>query len=235
MNSPFIKQLRKGKVKKMGKKGAKDPFEREWESGIFKNPFEDKLWLTKTGLKGDEIADTKVHGGPEKALFAYPVKHYEYWQKELQLEINAGGFGENLVVEGTDEFTTCLGDTYRFGDAIIEVSQPRQPCWKPARRFQVIDFALRIQQTGKTGWYFRVLQEGYVEGGVSMELLERPYPEWTIEKCNEVMHKKKDDLELTASLLACEALAQNWQRTFRRRLRGIQSDIAKRVYGPNKD
>src|SRR5690625_6275562 len=68
MNSPFIKQLRKGKVKKMGKKGAKDPFEREWESGIFKNPFEDKLWLTKTGLKGDEIADTKVHGGPEKAL-----------------------------------------------------------------------------------------------------------------------------------------------------------------------
>src|SRR5690625_3104157 len=154
MNSPFIKQLRKGKVKKMGKEGAKDPFQREWESGIFKNPYEDKLWLTKTGLIGDEVADKKVHGGPEKALFAYPVKHYDYWQKELQLEIDAGGFGENLVVEGADEFTTCLGDTYQFGEAIIQVSQPRQPCWKPARRLQVVGFAPEFNTLEKRAGIF---------------------------------------------------------------------------------
>lgn len=234
MNAPFIKQLRKGKVKKIGVKDAKEPFEREWESAIFKQPTHHKLWLTETGLSGDEVADTKVHGGPEKALFAYPVKHYNYWQKDLQLGIGAGAFGENLVVEGADEFITCLGDTYRLGEAIIQVSQPRQPCWKPARRFQVMDFALRIQQTGKTGWYFRVLQEGHVESGITMELIDRPYPEWTIAECNVVMHEKKDDLQLTASLLACDALAKNWQRTFRRRLEGTESNIAKRIYGPNK-
>ncbi len=235
MTSPFVKQLRKGKVKKMGQKGAKAPMEREWESGIFKEPNNEKLWLTKTGLVGDEVADKRAHGGPEKALFAYPEKHYEFWRQELTLHIDAGGFGENLVLDETDEYSTCLGDIYQLGEAKIEVSQPRQPCWKPARRFQVMDFALRIQKSGKTGWYFRVLEEGYIEGGSAMNLLDRPYPQWTIAKCNEVMHEKKEDLELAKSLLACDALAENWQRTMKRRLRGIHSDIGKRVYGPNKE
>lgn len=235
MVAPYVKQLRKGKVKKMGQKGEKAPMKREWESGIFKKPNEGKLWLTETGLVGDEVADKRVHGGPEKALFAYPEKHYEYWRSELNINIEAGGFGENLVIENADEYSVCIGDIYQIGEAIVEVSQPRQPCWKPARRFQVMDFALRIQQSGKTGWYYRVKKEGYIGGEMEMSLLERPYPEWTIEKSNEVMHQKKDDLELAESFLKCEALAENWQRTLRRRLKGVHPDIAKRVYGPNKD
>ncbi len=233
MNSAFIKQLRTGKVKQMGIENAKNPLERPWESGIFKQERTGKVWLSKTGLTLDEVADTKVHGGPEKALFAYPVLHYSYWREDINIDIDAGAMGENLVIEGTDEFTTCIGDTYRFGDAIIQVSQPRQPCWKPARRFNILDFALRIQESGKTGWYYRVMEEGNVEAGVQLELLERPYSEWSIAACNEVMHVKKADLHLAYELASCPLLAENWQRRLQRRLRGQESSIKNRVYGPN--
>lgn len=236
MNIPFVEQLRTGKVKQLGDEQARDPMERKWETGMFKKERQGKVWLTKTGLKEDEVADTKVHGGPEKALFAYPVKHYEYWKDDLSIDnIGAGAMGENLVITGVDEFTTFIGDTYKFGDAIIQVSQPRQPCWKPARRFKVIDFALRIQNSGRTGWYYRVIEEGYVEAGVELELIERPYPQWSIAAANEVMHKKKDNLRLAYELKNCEYLASNWKRTLSRRLQGKESSIERRVYGENID
>jgi len=234
MNLPFIKQLRTGKVKRLGNDEAKDPMERRWETGMFKEERKGKVWLTKTGLAEDEIADTKVHGGPEKALFAYPLHHYDYWQEDLQIDgINAGAMGENLVMTDADEFTTYIGDTYKFGEAIIQVSQPRQPCWKPARRFKVLDFALRIQNSGRTGWYYRVLQEGDVEAGVHLELIDRPHPEWSLAACNEVMHVRKEDLAAAYELATCPLLAQNWKRTFEKRLRGQESSLEKRVFGKN--
>src|SRR5690625_6980786 len=234
MVKTFVKQLRKGKVKKLGQKGEKATMKREWESGIFKKPYEGKLWLTETGLVGDEVADKRAHGGPEKALFAYPEKHYEYWRSELNINIEAGGFGENLVIEIADEYSICIGDIYQLGDAVVDVSQPRQPCWKPARRFQVMDLALQIQQTGYTGWYYRVVEEGYVEAG-ALELLERPHPEWSIQACNEVMHVHKDDLRRANDLAACPALAINWKKRLQKRLRGQESSIHTRVFGPNKE
>src|SRR5699024_7130763 len=195
MNTPFVEQLRTGKVKKLGDKHDQNPMERQWETGMFKNEREGQVWLTKTGLKEDEVADTKVHGGPEKALFAYPEAHYEYWREQLGKEsMVAGGMGENLVIEGADEFTTFIGDVYRFGEAVIEVSQPRRPCWKPARRHRVLDLALQIQNSGRTGWYYRVLEEGYVEANVTLELIDRPHPEWSIAAANEVMYVDKDNL-----------------------------------------
>src|SRR5690625_1996364 len=138
MEEPFVHKVFTGKVKTMGDPNAKNPMDREWESGIFKKEKSEQLWLTKTGLEGDEIADKKVHGGPEKALFTYPIKHYTYWKKDLENEdIDMGAFGENLAVLEMDEFSVCIGDTYKFGDTMIQVSQPRRPCWKPARRFRV--------------------------------------------------------------------------------------------------
>jgi|SRR5699024_2607005 len=236
MNTPFVEQLRTGKVKKLGDKHAQNPMERQWETGMFKNEREGQVWLTKTGLKEDEVADTKVHGGPEKALFAYPVHHYEYWLNDLPVDdIGAGAMGENLVLTGADEFTTFIGDTYQYGEAVIQVSQPRQPCWKPARRFKVLDFALRIQRSGRTGWYYRVIEEGYVEAGVTLELIDRPYSQWSVAAANEVMHEKKDDLRLTYDLNNCELLAPNWKRTLSRRLQGRESSVEKRVYGENVD
>ncbi|HEY4601514.1 MAG TPA: MOSC domain-containing protein [Cerasibacillus sp.] len=235
MNEPFVHKVFTGKVKRLGDPNAKDVFEREWETGMFKGEVDEQIWLTKTGLKGDEVADKKNHGGPEKALFAYPVGHYASWKEELNNEsIDIGAMGENLAVLEMDEFSVCIGDTYQFGDAVIQVSQPRRPCWKPARRLRVLDFALRTQESGRTGWYFRVLKEGHIISGIDLELLERPYPEWTIAACNEVLYFRKDDLRAASELASCSLLAENWQRTLKNRLLGRESIIDKRVFGPNK-
>jgi MOSC domain-containing protein YiiM len=235
MNAPYVQKLFAGKVKKIGEPHASNRMEQQWESGIFKDSVQDKVWLSKTGLTGDEVADTKNHGGPEKAIFAYSTAHYDFWKEELGLqEIGMGAMGENLAVHSMDEHSVCIGDTYEFCDAVIQVSQPRQPCWKPARRFKIMDFALHIQQTGRTGWYFRVLKEGFVQGESELVLLERPYPQWTIAQCNEIMHVKTDDLKLAKELHSCEFLAENWKRTLTKRLAGEKSSIDKRVYGPNK-
>lgn len=236
MNTPYIEKLLAGKVRQVGNLNAADQMDQQWETGMFKEIVEDRIWLGKLGLIGDEVADTKHHGGPEKAIFAYPTKHYDLWKKELHLEtLGIGAMGENLAVNHMDENSVCVGDSYQFGDAVIQVSQPRQPCWKPARRFRIIDFALRIQQTGRTGWYYRVLKEGFVQEKSEILLLERPYPRWTIAKCNEVMHVKKDDLKLAEELAACNFLAESWKLTLNKRLSGEKSSINKRMFGPNKD
>jgi len=236
MEEPFVHKVFTGKVKTMGDPNAKNPMDREWESGIFKKEKSEQLWLTKTGLEGDEIADKKVHGGPEKALFTYPIKHYTYWKKDLENEdIDMGAFGENLAVLEMDEFSVCIGDTYKFGDTMIQVSQPRRPCWKPARRFRVKDLALRIQNSGRTGWYFRVLEEGHIISGIDIELIDRPHPEWTIAACNEVMYINKEDLRMAEQLASVELLAPNWKKSLNKRLKGRSSNDAKRVFGPNVD
>lgn len=236
MDEPYVHKIFIGKAKQLGDSNATKPMDKPWVTGIFKNECTGKVWLGKTGFIGDEVGDKKNHGGPEKAVFTYPIKHYTYWKEELALEsIDMGGMGENFAVLEMDEFTVFIGDTFKVGDAVIQVSQPRQPCWRPARRFGIVDLALRIQNTGFTGWYFRVLQEGYVQAGSDMQLMERPYPQWSIAACNEVMHVYKDDLRMADDLASCELLAVNWKRTLNKRLRGQASNVAKRVYGPNKD
>lgn len=236
MEEPYVYKVFSGKVKQIGTPDAKDPMERQWETGMFKNEKNKELWLSATGIVGDEVADKKNHGGPEKALFAYPIKHYTSWQRELNNEeMDIGSMGENLAVLEMDEYSVCIGDTFKFGDAIIQVSQPRRPCWKPARRFRIKDLALQIQNSGRTGWYFRVLKEGYILTEVDIELIDRPYPEWSIAACNEVMYIYKDDLRMTDDLASCELLAPNWRRTLTKRLRGQESNDHKRVFGPNVD
>lgn len=236
IEEPHVHKLFIGGVKQLGRENAEDPMDRPWKSGIFKTETDEKVWLSETGFTGDEVADTKKHGGPEKAVFAYPIKHYKDWQKELEIDsIDMGGFGENFAVLEMDEYSVCIGDTFKAGDAVIQVSQPRQPCWKPARRFRIIDLALRIQNSGRTGWYYRVLKEGYIQAPLDLELIDRPYPEWTIAASNEVMHIYKEDLKLAEALASCELLAPNWKRRLEKRLRGKESSIEKRVYGPNKE
>lgn len=236
MGQPFIEQIMVGKPQIFGRKEALNAMDGEWESGIVKLPVIGKVWASKTQLEGDGQADLKNHGGPEKAIFAYSSSHYAYWQNKLKREdIGPGAFGENLAVSYMTEAELCIGDTFQVGEAIVQVSQPRQPCWKPARRWETKELALLIQQQGLTGWYFRVLKEGYMEAGNSMKLLERPYPEWTIAKCNEIMHFEKEDLKIAAKLAACELLAPSWRDTLAKRAEGEgNSDIRNRVYGPNE-
>ena len=232
---PYVHQLFLGKVKEVGKKDAIDPMDRLWTTGMFKEPTSEKVWLSETGLQGDEVGDKKNHGGQEKALFAYPIGHYRYWREIEQIDMHYGGFGENMAVLEMDEFSVFIGDIYQFGDAIIQVSQPRNPCWRPARRYRRKELALQIQNTGKTGWYFRVLKPGYVWSKVDLELKERPYPQWSIAAANEVMHHEKHDLVRTDELSRCEGLAPGWREKLQKRLRSRESSIEKRVYGPNID
>ena len=118
----------------MGGPGSASPGEKAWESGIFKDPVTSPLWLSYGGLRGDGQADRKHHGGPDKAVCAYCAQHYEYWQRQAQLgAMGFGGFGENLTLGGADETQLCIGDRFELGEAVVEVSQPRQPCWKLAR------------------------------------------------------------------------------------------------------
>ncbi|WP_163970939.1 MOSC domain-containing protein [Oceanobacillus halotolerans] len=234
MNEPHVHKILTGNVKQVGDANATDRMEKPWESAIFKQKTDDFIWLKKTGLAGDDVADKKNHGGPEKAVFTYPIKHYTYWKKDLNIDIGIGAMGENLAVLEMDEFSVCIGDTYKFGDAVIQVSQPRRPCWKPARRFRVMDFALRIQNSGRTGWYFRVLQEGEVLSGIDLELIDRTYPQWTIAACNEVMYVDTDNLRLADDLASCPLLADKWKQTLHKRLKGQKDSVTKRVFGPNK-
>ena len=164
MSGPHVASLQVGAVREM----------ETWSSGIYKTPVEGPVWLGTFNLAGDEQADLRVHGGRDKAVMVYPAAHYPRWNAEVQLGLGPGAVGENFTVEGLDEETVCLGDRYEVGEALVEVSQPRQPCWKLAKKWNRADLPKRVVQTGRTGWYLRVLREGRVAAGDPMKLVSRP-------------------------------------------------------------
>ena len=138
--------------------------------------------------------------------------------------------------DGQDETDVCIGDVYRVGEAVAQVSQPRQPCWKLARRWRLKSLALTTQETGRTGWYFRVLATGLVAPGDSVELVERPNPEWTVARANWIMHWYKADLEAAAALAAVAELSANWKATqTKRATKGAEPDAARRSLLPRRD
>lgn len=149
-------------------------------TGIFKREREAPAWLGREGLAGDAQADRRVHGGPEQALHQYPVAHYARLAEAFPAAaalLLPGSLGENLSVAGWDEATVCIGDIFRLGDARIQLTQPRSPCWKIDRRFGVDGMTHLIDSAGLVGWYFRVIDEGEVAPGCGFELLERPAPD----------------------------------------------------------
>jgi len=211
-----------GLPRTVGQPEAKDLMNREWTSAIFKERVEGPVAVRTLGLEGDGQADLEVHGGPDKAINAYCAAHYPYWMEQLKLRDMAhGAFGENFTLADTQEGGVCIGDILEAGTALLQVSQPRQPCWKLARRWHVKDLAARVQKAGKTGWYYRVLREGSVEAGQELTLLERPQPDWTIEAANEVMYQRKDDKDAARALAECPELAESWREALTSRFREI--------------
>jgi MOSC domain-containing protein YiiM len=236
MENGRLLQIQIGLPKKYGSMDATNPFDRPWESGIYKDKIDGAVWVSKMNVIGDGQADTINHGGVDKAVFAFAAEHYPYFKKKLQKEfLPYGAFGENLTVENQSEKTICIGDTVEIGEVILQVSQPRKPCWKLARRWQVKDLALQLQQTGFTGWYYRVLQEGSIKSGQPIKLLERPCPKWTLQRCNVVMHMEKDNDEASQELANCKYLAKNWTDTLHDRVTTKEMPINsyKRLYGSN--
>lgn len=177
--------------------------------------------LTAEGFAGDHVADRRYHGGPDKAALAYSHDHYAAWLEDGFTEpLPAGAFGENLLVSGYSEKDACIGDIYELGAALVQVSQPRQPCWKQARRWGMKDLVVRMNKAARTGWYLRVLREGNVQAGDHFNLRERPHPEWAVTRAHEVYHFRKADHDATAALAACPLLAASWRDELLDRLNG---------------
>lgn len=198
---------------------AGDTSRQPWRTAFFKRPVEGPVWAGPEGLEGNAVADTRVHGGPDKAVCVYSAEHWPYWRERLgEPDLGGAAFGENFSVAALAEPGVCLGDRWRVGDARFEVSQPRRPCWKLARRWREKRLTLWVQETGYTGWYLRVIEEGAVTPGDAIDLVERPLPEWTIARANEVMYDPDEDPQRAAELAAVGPLAESWKRELMKRV-----------------
>lgn len=205
------------------------------QSGIAKSPASAPLMLEAEGFTGDEQADRRVHGGPEKAVHHYPREHYAAWRDEIgahPLLDAPGAFGENISTTGLTEETVAVGDKFRLGEALIQVSQGRQPCWKLNHRFGVSGMARRVQSSGRTGWYYRVLEPGLVAPEDELSLVERPAPDWTIHRLWHVMYVDRMNLDDLSRMASLDVLAEGWKRYARCRLdSGRVEDWRKRLEG----
>jgi MOSC domain-containing protein YiiM len=209
---PLIHSIRCGPVAELSTGMTGEWWDKPWTSGFHKHTVEGEVRLGSLGLDGDAQADLIHHGGPDKAICVYPSEHFPYWRRELGIpDIGSGAFGENFTLVGLTETEVCIGDVFQVGTATVQVSQPRQPCWKLARRWRIKDLTLRVEQTGFTGWYFRVLEPGSVRSGDALKQLEQSFPQWTIEAANQVMHRDTQDSSRAAELASCPALSTSWK------------------------
>ncbi len=214
MRPTVLVSIQTGRPAEHGKEGASDPMDRLWTSGFFKSPNAGPVFLGKENLDGDGQADLENHGGPDKAVCVYAADHYDVWRHELgMLALSFGAFGENFTIAGLVESDVCIGDVWCLGEAVVQVTQPRQPCWKLARRWRIKNLPGRVVETGRTGWYLRVLEEGTVAPGLSITRIEQPFPLWTIARANEVMHHDKSNREAAAELAAVPPLSRSWRET----------------------
>lgn len=208
-----IQSIQVGAVKTEGDPQSRELLAKQWTTGFYKQAISGPVQLTRLGLSGDSVADTANHGGPDKALLCYPASHYPRWSVEHpELQMGPGGFAENLTLSGVDEGGVCIGDRFRMGDCEVQVSQPRQPCWKISRRWGVKTLTKQVTQTGRTGWYLRVINEGRIEAGQTLVLVERKHPDWTVTRANDVMFGRESDRIAVHELMGLESLAEAWRK-----------------------
>lgn len=216
--------------------GCAKPYTRAGSfSGIDKHERSGCVQIGEPGLAGDEQGDPRFHGGPDKAVHHYAFEHYAQWQQDLgrlPLLQAPGAFGENISTRGLDEGNVCIGDRFALGSALLEVSQGRQPCWKLNDRFDVPDMARRVQNTGRTGWYYRVLQAGAATAGDLLELQTRPYPDWTLRRLNALLFERVLDAAALEPVLLLP-LVPSWLKLVEHRLQQCEiEDWSRRIDGP---
>jgi MOSC domain-containing protein YiiM len=189
-------------------------------SGIDKVPVEGRVRVRTLNLEGDGQADLKVHGGVDKAVYAYSTEHYPAWSRELgETGLPLGWFGENLTVEGMLEEEVRIGDVYRIGTALFQVSQPRTPCHKLEAKSGRAGFARRFVLSGRSGFYLRVLEEGEVGAGDAVERVRRDPIPLTIREANDLAFAEDEkDLDVLGRAARIESLSEGWSRRFRQRL-----------------
>lgn len=177
--------VRVGRVAPLGPRGV--------PSGFVKSPAEGAVRVERLGLAGDEQADLRVHGGPNKAVYCYPFTHYQRWRqthpRHAEL-LQPGAFGENLTIDGLDEEDVVLGDRLRIGTAVLEVCQPRQPCFKLALRFNDALMVRAMVETGQCGWYVRVIEPGSLAAGDAVVHEPAPARDWTIARFASLINQR---------------------------------------------
>lgn len=191
-------------------------------SAIAKAAVDTPLWLGPEGFAGDEQGNRRHHGGPEKAVHHYPYDHYPFWRETLPgppaVLAESGAFGENLATEGLTETDVCIGDTFRLGEAVVQVSQGRQPCRTLNARFGVADMARRVQDAGRTGWYYRVLEPGEVAPDARLELIERRHTHWPLTRLLRGLFHEPGNLAELDQMVELPELAESWRCLVRTRL-----------------
>lgn len=191
-------------------------------TGICKNPVSEPQHLKKLGFEGDGVADLKHHGGPDKAVCVYSVDCYSYWERILGIKLPHAAFGENLSVSKLHEDNVCIGDIFQLGTAIVQVSQPRQPCKTLAVRYGRSDMVKLVVDSGRTGFYFRVIEEGIVEREDQLVLKERDLHNITISFANHILHHDKKNRIGIEKILEVTALSESWQQSFQKLKEGRQ-------------
>jgi MOSC domain-containing protein YiiM len=174
-------------------------------SAFVKRPISGRVMVQPLGLVGDKQADLRVHGGPDKAIYCYPIEHYAKWLLErpsAKVLLVAGGFGENLTTRGLDEDGVCIGDILRIGGVMAQVTQPRTPCFKLGLRFEDPQMLRAMTRSGRSGWYLRVLEPGLVEAGASITMIDRFNPSWPVARVNHLIrgHARPHEIAELASL-----------------------------------
>jgi MOSC domain-containing protein YiiM len=205
-----------GRPADYGHDDAADPHERPWTTAFFKSPIAGPVFVGRTNIAGDAQADLEHHGGIDKAVLAYAASHYDLWRDELgRPDLCFGGFGENLTIAGLTEESVCIGDVWSLGQALFQISQPRQPCWKLARRWRIKELAALVIANGRSGWYLRVLREGLIDAGQTLTLVERPHPNWPLARAHQVMHHRQSETVLAHELAALPELSAAWQMSLK--------------------
>jgi MOSC domain-containing protein YiiM len=192
---------------------------RDVTTGIFKSPVEGRVAVRGLNLDGDRQADLSVHGGAAKAVYAYPLEHYTYWQDELGEELPFGAFGENLTVAGLPlEQEIGIGDRFRIGSAELLVTQPRLPCYKLGIRFGRADMVKRFLASGRTGYYLAVEREGDLAAGDTIGVREAQPARIPVAEITRVYARDRNDLETIARLTTLDALPDDWRSYFEKKL-----------------
>ncbi|KAJ8130517.1 hypothetical protein O1611_g3113 [Lasiodiplodia mahajangana] len=220
-----VLSLRTGKVRPFG--GVK------LTSAINKQPRRDKVRLTKLGFIGDE-RQHPPHQSPDNAIHQYDPSHYERWKAELPDRADKfaiGAFGENIATQHLSESNLCVGDKFRLGDAIVQVTMIRQPCFKLNHRFELKKMSSLVQSTGRTGWYYRVLREGEVKEGDEMGLIERINPTWSLSRLQHFLYTDRNNTEVLAELVRLPGLSDEFVRLFQKRLERGAEDMEGRLQG----
>lgn len=188
-------------------------------TSIFKAPVSSRVQVSRLNVQGDRQSDLSVHGGADKAVYAYPSEHYAYWRNELpDMNFPWGAFGENLTTEGLLEDSIHIGDRFRAGSAEFMVTQPRMPCFKLATRFDRPDMVKRFLRSGRTGFYLAVIQEGDIGAGDSLDLVAEDNGQVTVADVVGLYAADAANQDLLRRASELSALPESWREYFRERL-----------------